>query len=428
MGGSSSKQILQQLNDVLQSVFSQVLIGKSTSIANYVSSVNSIKLNVKGNIECSDLEFYQMNKVNLQYKNELNSQDITDLKSVLNSQIDNKTSQTMKIVREFLGSFGSFNSDDNITMIQTRLKQIINNQVNIQHENKILNQTVSLNNIELNVDGSILVKNKCIWNQTTLIDIVSSALVNDLVQTCVNDEIINRIVNDSKQKFDLEEKGPASFLMALALVIFALAMFAKEGLKAAADYRLWLLAALAILIAYIFKFFPFKKVQKKFYGCQKQNKLNTGQCVEFDNPVDGPFFTKELCEKSKDKACPVFYGCEKQNDYNTGKCVQYSIPLLGPYSSQNTCEESARLGKDCKRLFSCGTDTKGYNIDPPICVEYRENDPYKPDITYPTMELCEQGKNRTCAKHFACDNARRECVEVFNSPYITKNECQNKCG
>lgn len=427
MGGSASKQILQQLNDVLQSVFNQVMISKSTSIANYVSSTNNIRLHVKGDIKCSDLEFYQMNKINLQYKNELSSQDITDLKTRLNSEIDNKTSQTMKIVREFLGNFGSFNSDDNITMIQTRLKQIINNQVNIQHENRILNETVSLNNIELTVDGSILVEHKCIWNQTTLIDLVSTAMVNDLVQTCINDEIISRIVNDSKQKFDLEEKGPASFLVAVALVIVALAMFAKEGLKAITDYRLWLLVALAVLIAFIFKFWPFKPVQKQFFGCEKNNKLNTGQCVEYDNPNDGPFFTKNACEKAKGQACPVFFGCEKQNDYNTGRCVQYSVPLLGPYSTQQTCEENSRLGKDCKRLFGCGTDTKGFNLSPPICVEYREQDPYKPDITFPTMELCENSKNRTCVKHFACDNARRQCVEVFNSPYIARSECEAKC-
>jgi hypothetical protein len=428
MGGSASKQLLSQLNDVLQSVFNNIMASSSTSITNYVSAGNKIKLHVKGTFKCGSVFFDQVNNIKLNYKNELTVQDITSLKTKLSSEIDNKTSQTMKIVREFLGSFGSFNSDDNITMIQSRLKQIINNQVTISHENKILNETVALNGIDLTIDGDWLVEGACVWKQSTLIDIASSAMVNDLIQTCVDDDIVSRIVNDSKQKFDLEEKGPASFLVAIALVIFALAMFAKEGLKAVTDYRLWLLVALALLVAFIFKFFPFKRKQTEFWGCGKNTDgYNTGQCIQYDNPTRGPFYTQALCEKSKDNACPQFFGCQKDNGFNTGQCTQFTTPLLGPYRLQGECEELASRGDACKRYFSCGTDTKGFNLSPPTCVEYRAGDPYLPDIIFPTQTACEESKTRTCSKHFSCDNAKHSCVEVYNSPYLSNEECSRNC-
>ena len=141
MGSSSSTQLLSQLNDSLQAVYNKVLSQTSTNISNFVSSVNRLTLE-SGPIECSEsFSMFQENKVKLNYKNDITSTDVTNLKTELKSEIENKSSQTMKIVRQFLSGIGSANEQNNITMIQTRLRQIVDNNISVSHETKILNET-----------------------------------------------------------------------------------------------------------------------------------------------------------------------------------------------------------------------------------------------------------------------------------------------
>jgi hypothetical protein len=426
MGTNVSKQLLSQLNDQLQSVYNKVMASNFNAITNYVTAGNKIRLHVRGDIHCGSLSFDQMNQAKLNYKNSVTSSDITNLKTNLKAEIENKSSQTMKIVREFLGSAGSFNSEDNITMIQTRLRQIIDNNVTVSHENKILNETVLLNENILEVDGSIYVDKYCDWKQNNLIDMASEAMVMSLIDTCVEDSVISRIVNDSQQKFDLEEKGPASLVMAVVFLLLALSLLAKEGLKVITDWKLWLLIGIFILIAYFIKVWPFKKSQTQFWGCAKDdNGSPTGECKEYDNSKQGPFFTKSLCDKASDKLCRAYYGCDKDGQgYNNGQCRTFSTIELGPYENKQQCEQMIEEGKACSRFYGCATDSKGFNILPGTCIQYKENDPNKPDPLFPNIEDCETSKEKNCSKHFACDTSKKTCVEVGFSPYTTLSECQ----
>lgn len=425
MGGTASKQLLSQVTDSLQSVYNKVMTKSSTNISNFVSSVNTLNYQ-SGPVDCSEsFEFFQSNKVNLNYKNDITNSDITNLKTTLNSEIENKTSQTMKIVREFLGNAGSFNSEDNITMIQSRLRQIVDNNITVSHENRILNETVTLNQANIIIHGPLKGK-YCKWGQYNLIDMVSENLAKNLVQTCVDDAVISRIVNDSYQKFDLEEKGLASLIMAVVFLLLALALLAKEGLKVVTDWKLWVLVGIFVLIAYFVKIWPFKKKQTSFWGCEKDtNGSPTGECKEYDNPKQGPFFTKSLCDKASNKFCLSYYGCDKDGQgYNNGQCRTFSTKTLGPYENKQQCEQMIEQGKACGLLYGCATDSKGFNISPSVCIQYKENDPNKPDPLFPNLEDCETSKEKNCSKHFNCDTSKKTCVEVGFSPYTTLDECK----
>jgi hypothetical protein len=426
MGSSVSKQLLSQLNDQLQSVYNKVMTSNFNAITNYVSLGNKIQLRVKGSIHCGSAKFDQTNKATLNYKNSVTSSDINNLKTNLKAEIDNKTSQTMKIVRDFLGGSGSFNSQENITMIQTRLRQIVDNNVTVSHENKILNETVLLNENILTVDGDFYIDQACEWKQNNLIEMATEAMVMSLIQTCVEDSVISRIVNDSQQKFDLEEKGPASLIMAVVFLLLALVLLAKEGLKVVTDWKLWILVGIFVLIAFFVKIWPFKKKQEKYWGCAKDdNGSPTGGCKEYDNPKQGPFFTQALCDKASDKLCIPRVGCDKDGQgYYNRKCRTFGDVTLGPYTSFQQCEQMIEEDKGCVSMFGCATDSKGFNISPGTCIQYKENDPNKPDILFPNINDCETSKEKNCSKHFACDTSKKTCVEVGFSPYVTMDECK----
>lgn len=427
MGSSSSTQLLSQLNDSLQAVYNKVLSQTSTNISNFVSSVNRLTLE-SGPVECSEsFSMFQENKVKLNYKNDITSTDITNLKTELKSEIENKSSQTMKIVRQFLSGVGSASEQNNLTMIQTRLRQIVDNNISVSHETKILNETIGLNELHVIVHGPIKSK-YCDWKQNNLIEMASENLVKSLIQTCVEDSVISRIVNDSQQKFELEEKGPLDFIMIIIILLAVLGMMAKEGLKAITDWKLWILVGILIVIAYFLKLWPFKKKQIEFWGCAKDdNGSPTGECKNYDNPKQGPFFTKVLCEKASDKLCQSFYGCDRDvNGYYNGQCRTFSLPTLGPYTSKQQCEQLVGEGKACLQTWGCGTNVKGFNISPPTCVQYKPDSPDIPDPTFTTFEDCEASKDKYCSKFYNCNGTSKKCEEVGLSPYRTIDECKSK--
>lgn len=424
MGSSSSTQLLSQLNDSLQSVYNNVLTQTSTNISNFVSSVNILTLE-SGPVDCDNFGMFQQNKVNLNYKNDISNEDVINLKTELNSQIENKNSQIMKIVRQFLGGIGTSSEQNNITMIQTRLRQIINNNISVSHESKILNETIGLNELHVIVHGPIKGK-YCEWRQDNLIEIASENLAKNLIQTCVQDSVISRIVNDSQQKFELEEKGPLDFIMIIVVLLLSFGMIAKEGVKAITDWKLWLLVGILIVIAYFVKIWPFKKQQTEFWGCAKDNNGSpTGECKSYDNPKQGPFFTKALCEKASDKLCVGMWGCDSVNGYYNKQCRTFSLPTLGPYQTKQQCEQLVKEGKACGQIWSCGTDTKGFNLSPAVCVQYKPDSPDIPDPTFTTFEDCEASKDKYCNKSYNCGKDKK-CVEVGISPYHTIAECNSQ--
>ena len=443
MGASLTKAQTEIINNVIQQSFSSVLSTTTNKISNFVSYVNKIYLTLgKGAImECSDgIELFNENKLNLKYTNQITSTNITDVKKKLNDEIKNENSQTMKIVRELLGNYGSFNNDEMIAMIQSRVSQLIESHVTVQHDNQIMNSTISLNETGMKLeDGAVFKAKFCKFHNNALIDVISDNIANDLIQVFIDDEIINRIINDSKQDIQKEEKGLNSIfniVFIIGAIVVVAGMIFKEGLKgtlsAVRDYRLWIVLGIISLIAYIFKFFPFKRKQKTFFGCGKDiNNFPTGTCVEYNNSRDGPFWTKELCEKALDegKVCQNYWGCNKdEKGYNDRKCRQYITPLLGPYKTKETCEELVDAGKACPQIWSCQTDKSGFNVSPPSCSQYKETDPNIPDIIYPSLLDCQTAIEKgACMKHYSCNNKTKKCQETYSSPYTTTQQCESNC-
>jgi hypothetical protein len=154
------------------------------------------------------------------------------------------------------------------------------------------------------------------------------------------------------------------------------------------------LIALYFILAFFLKFGPFKKpVPPQFWGCEiDRNGFNTGQCKQFDNPVQGPYRSKEECLANSNITCPRFFGCEKSDGSFTVNCVQYGNPGLGPYYDQTSCQDDIRANRNCcNNCYMCLTyGNQCLKIGDPV------NYPNADDSSiYPDQVSCDSACNYT---------------------------------
>jgi hypothetical protein len=444
MGTSSSTNSqMSSFMESIQQVMSNVISQNSSTIGNTISTTQDIKLEFKGRI-WPGCKINVSNNLNLDAKfvSSIDADTSNELKTKISNELENKAQQMVKIIRGFLSGIGAKNDDTTIMNIQSRVQQIIMNNINTQQMNKVLNNIYSIQGVNVIYHGDIGSPDGkagaiCELNHdnNALIKVVSENVVKSMISSIVNDEVINRMKNDASQTVYKEEKGVDSILAGLVWVIVALIILVgivgKQGLKAITDYKMYIVAGVGVGIAYLLKVWPFKKKQSEFWGCEKDsNGIPTGKCAEYTNDKEGPFWTKELCETAvKDPKVMVcdFWGCEvdQNTGFNTGNCARKKNINDGVYKTQKECNDTK--ARKCTGVWGCNVNASGFYE--PGCRQYAPNDPNKPENTYPNQGQCGDASIIGCKKCFARDKDDK-CQETLFVPglcqYTSIGDCQNK--
>lgn len=447
MGQSMTKAQMDILNNVYQNQFSSIFQSASTKTSNYFTGQQTINFNVKGDVKCSG-GFFISQKMALEfnYTTTVTDDMASDMKTTMENEINNKTSQTMKVVYDMLSSVGASHDDQTITNIQNRLTQITQKNVNTQAINQMIAETFLIQEITINIDGNLIVDaGVCQVNQDMQSKMVTTAIIKNVFTAAIQDSIISRIVNDASQKIDKEEKGltalASALLWPLVVLIIAGAIFfgvtGKEGVKNISKPS-GLITVFLIIVASLGLYLLWSKIRKsgpfkpkQYWGCEKNSQgFRTGRCVQYDDQQQGPFETEQLCVNAANVGyCDGFFGCEKDTSgYNTGKCVEFDTPLKGPYKNVADCNKAVQQGKACSQYWGCSMDKNGFNIPGNSCVQYTEQT--TPETNYKDLATCEASRARgSCNQAWNCVGDKGKACQqtITDGEYTSQGECSVKC-
>ena len=452
MGGAVSSQSMTIINEVMQRITQSVFQSHSTTINNLVdvTQVNKLKIGKTARILCKELNITQLNatKMDMKYLDSVSNEMANDLKAQLTSEVNNTVSQIQKIIRDI--SLSSSNDQQTMDII-TRINQVINSSVNVETLNKILRQTVTFQGNDLVINGTIE-GDLCNIRQANDLQLkmFAQTVTSNIVTNVLDDQIINRIVNDIKQSQEIVQVGLASLLLAVGLCALSCLAGLASTLKAGADpllkalgpilLVLTLLVIAYLLIAYFVEIWPF---QNSHYGCEiSATGIATGQCVQIpksdpDFEKKGIFKTKDACMDAvkKGQACFQYHGCESDGatKLHTGKCAQFKSPLDGPYKTQLECENSIRTEGNCQITWRCAKGATGYNTEPPTCAPYNWND--FPNENQQSEASCNATKAVNCKSYFECQKIKgknpqclqREDDQTIFPTFPTAEQCTQNC-
>lgn len=447
MGNSVTSEQLQSVASSLQQNVSNVLNQTDTTVNNTVSITQNVKINVlQGGVwNCGEgLYIKQDAAANMKYRGSVTNDDTTNIVSSLKSELNNSASQTATIVRGWLSNIGT-SSNDSIGMnLISRLDQIISENVTTQNINRILNNTLMAQDNEFVIGGTVS-SNVCDISQSIQLTATADTLVNNLLKTAVEDEMIGRLVQQADQTLSKTEKGVDSVVGALAIIMVALligfiifvTVFAKNASNPKFIYAMIVLGLVSIgvyfLLAWIFKWLPFKP-SRQYWGCQTSpDGNNTGACVQYSDATQGPYPSEKNCLNSQ--YCIQFWGCEKDpQGIPTGNCKQFKNALDGPFASQNECIDKVSARKACIPLYGCLTDSNGFNVQPPQCKAWSMDNPAKPSVTFNDKLDCESAG---CPQYWYCASRIKNSCQQTSDPasiqragltvYNNQTECTAAC-
>lgn len=425
MGGSLTKNDLAILNEIVNEAISSVYNTSTNTVNSYVS--NSIITEYQLiNVHCRDVSIDNIITSNTNIVSNFTSQQATEIANKINTGIENKSAQIAQSIIGLFGGIGKYDAVQNSQIIQSRINNIILNTVSAQNLNTINAQTVNVINQKL-VISDLVCESLRIGN-TIIADQLVRNVVNNIATQIINDEIINRVVNDAKQTASLEQKGIDSIFTSLIIVaaiiaivvIIGIIVIGATGAKALTNPTFWItmLVVVAVIIigwlllAYGFKFWPFKPAQTTFWGCEVSleggSAVNTGKCARKLNATDGPYPTQAACEKDAATGtglCPQYWGCAKQaNGLNItpAACARYSNVIYGVYPTERKCQDTAATR--CGLVYKCAIDpvTGAFITDDSkatTCVPYNAGTVAG---AAPERATCEEKRGTECLNNYLC--------------------------
>lgn len=374
MGSSFTKERITELNEAVSSVLNTTLTSISNSGVNTVQVTQSAKVIVDtgGVLKCQGdiVLINQSIDANLRFVTSFTNQNAVDIKNALQNDLENKNSQIMKVVREMFADIG-LTADDQIEANMTNIvSSLVSNFTKTDILNSVLNASIIVQGGDVLIRGTIEGGAACKGiDQSAQLTVFTETLTKNITESIVGNNIVNRLINDSKQSLTKEEKGLASlaFWLAIAAVIGYLFLGKIESMSSIKlVLAILIIVALALGAAWLFGLSPFKK-PRKYWGTLKNS--TTGfydyTCAEYDNIKDGPYSTEEECNNtaifcSKASSCSVDSGskCDlgTQGQYwgkdSTGKvCKQYPS-MLNKSADGKTVYDAPYFNKDqCERCI-----------------------------------------------------------------------------
>lgn len=436
MGSSLTKNQIDQINNQVQKIMQDVWTTNSATIRNYIENVSKLKVSIGGNVDCKNLNIENAIRNDMRFMDSFSTSTANDLKAKLTSDLENKTSQSIKILKDFLAGIGVADTQENITKIVNRVEQIIDTKVTTQNMNNILRSAINITESEIKINGDLKGENCRIANNIQS-NLVAETFTNNLTQTLVDDAALSRIVNDSKQTTQVTSLGILALAIAAAIVIIALGYFAGKSSSVIIKIILvlFILAIIYVVIAYFANIWPWPK--RGNWGCAKNSTtgFNTGGCKLYakDDPAtatyQGTFYkTEAQCQKAiqENSACGQYWGCSKDatSGLFNGGCQEYDNALTGPYYTRNACEDKVRGKQACQVSWDCKRDiTTGFNAYPPAC----QGKNLEIGITssqQQTEQQC-QADIFKCRQYWIFNNNQKKCQQIDSEPVITQELFDN---
>jgi hypothetical protein len=411
MGGTSSSNVVTIIQEVVNNVVTNVLNRNSISLQNLNVNTQIVKINIgpKAVVNCKKgFNVNQRIKANMKVTNTVSLQATTNIKNSIQNELKAQVDQIMSGAYEMLGGLGTFNSQRNSTYLRQAMITYIETNITNEFIVSVCNSIYNNQTAEINIYGTLNSEEDCTISQETIVDMQAQAMVDSIINNALTNVSINRAAAIIKQDNKVEMKGLNSLfdsffkVIIVGIICFTIFMVAAlkyggaEVIRAVGSPKFLItiaaLIALYFILAFFLKFGPFKKAPApQYWGCQMDgNGFNTGQCMQYDNPVQGPYRSKEECMATSNVTCPRFFGCEKSGGSFTGNCVQYGNPGLGPYQDQTSCQDDIRANRNCcNNCYMCLTDgNQCLKIGDPL--NYPNAD--DPDI-YPDQASCDSACN-----------------------------------
>lgn len=446
MGNQRSSQIMDLSNEVMQNIMQSVWQNNETKIANVTDISQFNDVTIAGLIAlCKNFKFSMTNKIaaDINYVDNISVSVSNTLKGKLESEIDNKTSQIQKIVRDVALNNAS---DEQITQIKNRVNQIISTNISTQNLNNILRSTIAKQGNKLNFSG-IIFGDTCELTASNDFQykLVANTVASTITTTIVDDAVINRIVNDVKQSQEIVQLGLTTLISAMAslfLAIGASLSMAGSGVGGpvvSLIFKIFMVVLCLFLIylpiAYFFEWWPFRNGH---WGCEMIDGIATGRCVQIsrDDPdfsKKGIFVDEDACNDAvkNGRACFQYWGCVKKDGLVQKDCTRYQKIIDGPYATKEKCEQ-AILDKKCNTTWGCEIDENtGYTTG--RCKEFNQSD-------YPSLVQskndCLKDQGTKCGQHWSCikqKNGKCKCEQLLDGSavavdYMTQNICNEHCN
>lgn len=446
MGGKiSTQQLVDICNNVLQQSIKEAVTDNETAVGNITTSTQEMKVNIDG-ADCKDLDIRQTLKANSKIISQISSSTSADMKSEMNNELQNSIEQAAKAAMGFM-AMGNIDSN-NTTRIVNRVQQISQSVMSTSNLNSIFNQVVAKQNMEItlkNIKGEA-----CKISQDVMVDMFTQAVVENLANAIMSDTMINKIVNSVSQKSDstirgLDDALKAGAMLALAMAAMFIAMAMMKGgmgggggskakIIIAIIIILIVLVAIYFILAWFYRWWPFK-LKDENWGCEKDaDGLYTGKCTKYDNADDGPYKLEEDCNKDAPKRCINGYQFKEDNS----ACEK--VRGIGVYDTAEQCEKER---KD-SFIWTCdlkddATPTGGIKqylkTDAPKTYYIRD----KKNILWSSDEQAMNAlKSEACARRWFWDRSAEKCIETTRGSiidgmdnivkYRSEDMCKSKKG
>lgn len=397
MGGSQSTNITDIIQKSIQKSVTNVVNKNSSKLSQVVTNINDFNLDVRGVMDCGEINVTQTIKNNADQTNVLDMTNISTIVSDLKTALKNDVSQLVKGVFDMLGGLGSYNTQENTTKIEGIVKQIIENNITNEQVAATSQSVFNQNKASLIIRGTFRGK-KCIFTQTIISDAQAEAISKSIANTIAQNRAFSEMANKVQQINDMETKGLTTLVgkftvIVIAIVIGLTVFFAFGGstaIKSITNPTFLIVISVIIIVfvggTYLLKIGPFNPGPPPHYwGCEEKDGMNTGHCIEFSEAekAKGPYPTAEICQQY----CFQHFGCEKDDQGNPKGCKQYPDALKGPFFTAQACQSAISDNYCCSNCWVCA-DSEA-DVEKDRCIKTDDPKQYYPTLSvYKSESAC----------------------------------------
>ncbi len=273
MGNYQSNEINQTVDIVNRVIFSstQASINKSSQQCSTRQQVEVIVTGeVIGSINISQ------NLVSVcQFDSQQTGQIQANVTNDIKNNLDQALAQAAKSLQDFLATSVSI-QDQNLS-VKTHLENFIQQNISSIVNNKCVAQSINAQEGKLVIAG--IIRGDVNVNQDAQTSAVSSCILQALSDVVAQNSAFNEAVIKLDQKLSSEQKGATAILIVLIIAMMIVALFGGKAVDIATNPKKLIPAIIGIFILYLvlaffFKWWPFKKKKKEGYCTRNKRRLS----------------------------------------------------------------------------------------------------------------------------------------------------------
>lgn len=211
MGAEQSTESATKIvNQIMNESVTNVLQKNKNNITTDIKAGQTARFLVEGSdIECTNgvALINQEMKGSMTIASNISQETTTELKTLLENAASSNSDQMNKMMTEFLGGMSKMDAKTK-SDIENKIKSVITTNITVDNVNEILNR------ISAQQNGDVVIKNSkfrgvCTINQNMALSIQANNILGNIVKTVMDNKAVSGIINEVKQKNEIEAKGLA---------------------------------------------------------------------------------------------------------------------------------------------------------------------------------------------------------------------------